>query len=94
MNVYGEIYGVLQTGGNVLGEITKQGNITASFQIPEAVETRQKYDGEYIVIPKTEQRVLETKDMVMNDDLLVKAIPFYEVSNAAKGETIIIGGKM
>jgi hypothetical protein len=40
------------------------------------------YDGEYIIIPKAyEDQNLETKDKLLEKDILVKKVPSYEVSN-------------
>lgn len=51
------------------------------------------YEGPYIVIPKVyEDQVLDTDFKIMKDDVLVKEIPYDEVSNPAGGETFIIGG--
>lgn len=49
------------------------------------------YDGEYIVTPKTyDEQILPTKNKKMVDNLTVKKIPQYEVSNLY-GNTLIIG---
>lgn len=50
------------------------------------------YDGPYVVTPKVTSQVLQTEDKRMTADVTVKEIPYYEVSNLAKGKTIIIGG--
>ena len=49
------------------------------------------YTGDYDVIPKVVDQVLETKNLGMTDDVTVKEIPMHEVSNDY-GTTIIIGG--
>ena len=49
------------------------------------------YTGDYEVIPKVVDQVLETKNLGMTDDVTVKEIPTHEVSNDY-GTTIIIGG--
>ena len=49
------------------------------------------YTGEYEVTPKVyENKTLQTKNHSMKDDILVKKIPQYEVSND-NGYTLIIG---
>lgn len=49
------------------------------------------YTGEYIVTPKTyDEQVLPTKNKKMVDNLTVKKIPQFEVSNLY-GNTLIIG---
>lgn len=50
------------------------------------------YEGAYDVTPRVnEPVVLHTKAKRMNDDVTVKKIPQYEVSNAAGGKTLTIG---
>lgn len=50
------------------------------------------YTGEYVVTPKTyDEQILPTKNKKMVDNLKVKKIPQYEVSNSAEGYTLIIG---
>lgn len=51
-----------------------------------------EYTGDYIVTPQTTEQMLETSDKLMTDDVTVKAIPYYEVTNE-NGTTVIIGGK-
>lgn len=48
------------------------------------------YDGSYDVVPKVEQQVLPTAQKIMKDDVTVRAIPVYEVSNTAGGITVYI----
>ena len=48
------------------------------------------YDGEYVVIPKTVDQVLETEKKAMRYDLTVKEIPYMESDNLAGGRTITI----
>ncbi len=50
------------------------------------------YDGEYSVTPKVyEETELETKHKLMKDDVVVRKIPTFEVSNESGGTTLIIG---
>ena len=50
------------------------------------------YEGEYEITPKTyDEQILPTKNKKMVDNLKVKKIPQYEVSNSAEGYTLIIG---
>lgn len=59
-------------------------NIGGSSTIPP-------YEGEYEVTPKTyDEQVLPTKNKRMINNLTVKKIPQYEVSNDS-GYTLIIG---
>ena len=59
--------------------------LDSSGYIPET------YDGPYEVIPDFEDQVLETEDLLMSDDVVVKEIPVAEVSNPAGGLTLTVG---
>lgn len=50
------------------------------------------YLGEYIITPKIEKQILETKDKLLIKDCEIEAIPFFRTSNEANGFTVIIGG--
>lgn len=49
------------------------------------------YAGPYDVTPKIEAQTLETARKYMTDDVNIKAIPFFETSNTAGGQTFYIG---
>lgn len=51
----------------------------------------ERYNGDYVVVPKTDSQVLKTRQKLMTDDLTVKEIPYYEVSNESNGNTVYIG---
>lgn len=51
----------------------------------------EKYRGEYDVIPKPAEQTLETKERFLEEDVRIKAIPFYEVGNTSGGDTVYIG---
>lgn len=48
------------------------------------------YHGEHVIKPKLEDQTIKTADKYVSDDIQVTAIPIYEVSNDAGGETFII----
>lgn len=51
------------------------------------------YEGSYNVTPLPFlEQILRTKQTVLEQDIVVDAIPYYETSNAAGGYTVIIGG--
>ena len=52
-----------------------------------------KYTGEYEVTPKmNEETVLDTAHKVLSDNVTVREVPMFEVTNEAGGNTLIIGG--
>lgn len=56
-------------------------------------DSREVYEGEYEIMPKTEKQILGTKDKVMKQNVTVTEIPYQEVSNDT-GTTVIIGGML
>ena len=48
------------------------------------------YEGEYVVIPTTQEQVLSTRKTSMRDDLTIKEIPFQETPNLGGGTTVNI----
>ena len=71
--------------GKIQSNMTLNGKVTIS-------SGHEYFNGDYEVIPKIESQSLETKDKLMSKDVLIKSIPYYEVSNPAGGTTFIIGG--
>lgn len=50
------------------------------------------YSGVYVVVPSPDNSiVLNTTEKVLTQDVTVKKIPFYEVSNNKGGTTVTIG---
>lgn len=49
------------------------------------------YDGDYVVIPKVTEQSLPTAEKFMEEDVTVKSIPYFEVSNEAGGSSVYIG---
>jgi hypothetical protein len=48
------------------------------------------YDGDYEVTPKVDAQTMPTKGMVMEEDVTIKSIPFFDVSNMSGGTTVYI----
>lgn len=92
----GHLVGVINTSGVVLpgtGAIKTEG-VVLSGQINNYTGSKVDiYSGEYIVTPKPyDDQILETKEKLMEDDVTVLAIPYYETSNIS-GITVYIGGE-
>lgn len=50
------------------------------------------YEGEYVIIPLArEEQALPTAAHLLTQDVVVKEIPYYEVSNPSGGYTVNIG---
>lgn len=53
-----------------------------------------KYKGEYNVTPKLfQQQELKTKDKLLEKNIIIKEVPYYETSNA-QGITVFIGSEV
>lgn len=52
------------------------------------------YDGDYVVIPKVTEQMLPTAEKFMEDDVTVKSIPYFNVSNTAGGSSVYIGSEI
>lgn len=50
----------------------------------------EKYEGSYDITPKVEAQTLPTKEKVLLDDMRIRAIPFFSVSNTSGGSTVYI----
>lgn len=51
----------------------------------------EKYLGEYEVTPMVKAQTLFTAKRVLEHDVLVKEIPYAEVTNLSNGKTVTIG---
>ena len=54
----------------------------------------EPYDGPYEVTPKVSAQTLPTAKKFMRDDVSVRAIPYFDVSNPAGGNTIYIANEV
>lgn len=64
--------------------------VNTGTQVARDGSSIPEYDGDYIVTPLAyRQTILETFGKRMADDVTVKEVPFYEVSNT-KGKTVYI----
>ena len=52
------------------------------------------YEGDYVVTPKVEGQVIPTKDKVMVENMEIRPIPFFNVSNTSGGNTVYIGNEV
>ena len=52
------------------------------------------YMGSYEITPKVDEQILPTAQKLMTSDLMVKAIPIFDVSNNSGGSTVYIGKEL
>lgn len=91
--------------GILVGKITAKGNLSAKVNMVASLvgtiskakvyrsgyEEYEVYGGAYEITPKVEAQSLHTKDKLMSDDVKIKSIPFFSVSNETGGNTVYIG---
>ena len=54
----------------------------------------EPYEGPYEVTPKVTAQTLQTAQKFMREDVSVRAIPYFDVSNPAGGNTIYIANEV
>lgn len=54
----------------------------------------ERYEGTYEVTPTVDAQTLPTAQKVMEEDVVVHKIPYYEVSNNTGGTTVTIGNEV
>ena len=52
------------------------------------------YTGDYEITPRVVAQTLRTRNKVLTEDVIVSAIPIYEVSNSSGGSTVFIAKEM
>lgn len=52
------------------------------------------YKGDYTVTPKVEKQELATRQKFLTENVKIKEIPFFEVSNLEGGQTVFIGKEL
>lgn len=67
-------------------------NFALGFHESFTKSVNAQYAGSYEVIPKIAEQYLSTQDRWLSRNLVVRAIPYYEVGNNECGTTAIIGG--
>lgn len=65
-------------------------DITGIVVKPTIGNPDETYSGSYSITPSPESQVLPTSGKFCSNDIQVRAIPFYEVSNDTGGTTVII----
>ena len=84
------IQGTVDISNNIVGRIVVSSQSTLVGEVLIGTD-REKYEGPYEVIPSTIDQTLDTSNKAMREDVIVREIPFAEVSNPVGGTTVIIG---
>ena len=88
-----ETYLMIENSDEVIFELVCDDSapLVSDFgEITERDVNHEYYTGAYTVAPKVYSQSLPTTQKVMEQDVEVKSIPFYEVNNK-KGTTVYIG---
>lgn len=64
------------------------------FREANAVSSNELYTGSYEVIPSNAESTLQTAKKLMKNDVTVRAIPYFCISNPSGGNTVYIGGEI
>lgn len=76
---------------------TRNENIKVDFEHLQVVSDNAEveyYKGDYTVTPKVEKQELETRQKFLTENVKIKEIPFFEVSNTEGGQTVFIGKEL
>lgn len=58
------------------------------------VDTTEHYKGNYEVTPKTIQQVMQTRNLIMDNDVIIYKIPYFETGNNSGGNIVYIGSEV
>lgn len=90
---FGVTAGALEAGAK--WKKTRGFGICISVPEETPVGDTEVYEGPYVAVPSaSEEQTLETEGLLMEEDVVVRRIPYYVTSNAAGGETIYIGSEV
>jgi hypothetical protein len=73
---------------------TQEVNIKQDTIIVPVYKDAPPYEGDYVVTPKVSEQTLPTADKLLSEDVTVKKIPYFEVSNESGGNTVFIGNEV
>lgn len=89
----GAIVGIVAVPHNLTGQVANKAQLIGELAMAYST-AGVKYEGDYEVIPTVDGLNMATRGKLMVDDVIVRAIPFYEVSNLSGGNTIYIADKI
>lgn len=89
----GKLKGIITIQPQTLvGQIKQVNTLSGSIEVPDLIMPFGTYEGEYEVTPAVDSQVMETKNRLMEEDVTILAIPYFETSNPT-GKTVYIGGE-
>ena len=86
----GTLKGTVKSAGTIKGTVKSVGGVTGRIYV-SAEYQNEAYTGPYEVEPSSEEQILLTKEKNMAEDLIIRPIPYAEVTNTSQGITAMIG---
>lgn len=77
----------------ITGKVKRQNELSGTVGAKTINIGGKPYGGQYVVTPRVYEQKLKTKGAIMNDDVTVKSIPFFNVGNQSGGSTAYIGSE-
>lgn len=91
IKVFESLLGYISAPSSLLGEISCTGGLSGKLSVPTNYDP---YTGEYEVASDVfNAKILPTANKLLNQDVLIKKVPYFETSNAQNGLTVYIGGE-
>lgn len=82
--------GWLSSSETISGTLSPIGTLSGELVVPQYLNA-EEYPGPYVVTPRAHTPVeLETQYKLMNDNVLVLKVPYYETTNLFDGKTAYI----
>jgi len=88
-----ELMGGISSEGHLYGCMEPTGMLDGDLAMAYSTDA-EAYEGDYEVTPTVEGLELPTKHKYMADDVTIRAIPFFEVSNNSGGNTVYIADEI
>lgn len=87
---------VLRPCGHLTGQLSVKPSLKGTaIAVPAGGVVRDPYDGEYEVTPQAfDSQTLNTAGKTLANDILVKPVPYYEVTNRTGGLTVNIAERV
>lgn len=89
----GTLTGTVAGAKSLTGQMTHEAHLVGSLATAYMVGA-SPYEGDYEVTPTVDGLSLPTRQKYMTDDVTVRAIPFFEVSNQSGGNTVYIADEI
>ena len=83
----------IQSSESLVMDLSSSADLDYSLSTPSVIDA-VVYDGSYEVTPKTYSQTLDTAYKMMQEDVTVLEIPYFETSNDSDGITVYIANTL